>query len=479
MSGVQSQATTFPYTAIVGAFVVGDVLYADSTQSLARLADVATGNALISGGVGTAPSWGKIGLTTHVSGTLPVANGGTGATSLDDIVGTANQITVDGGAGTVIGGNVTLSLPQDIDTAAAPTFAGLTLTNSAVDTALSFQGVGATFTKTAGASDFSDSFQGLVASVEIDQSGGEVGNTFGLNGTAILTDGTIGNAVSGARNLVGLNGTARVDGGTVTGSVRALVGSADSNAGTVAGDLIGVFATVDADGTVTGEAIGFYFDERSNVDWAILHEGGTAPSSLAGSLLIGTQTIPSGATKNLVLGGGSTSPVLGAATADMVAMAAIDNGAGNRELQVQPEAGGILAFGNNKLRRVRSSTQDVEQFTATVNTTDATVTTLTTIAISASYTYLIDAIVVARRTGGASGTADDGASYHRRATYTTKAGTVTLMGSVQTIGTDAEDQAGWDVTLDISTTNVRARVTGAASNNITWSGDITVRRVSS
>jgi hypothetical protein len=42
---------------------------------------VATGNALISGGVNTAPSYGKIGLTTHVSGTLPVANGGTGLTS--------------------------------------------------------------------------------------------------------------------------------------------------------------------------------------------------------------------------------------------------------------------------------------------------------------------------------------------------------------------------------------------------------------
>jgi hypothetical protein len=45
---------------------------------LAKLADVATGNALISGGVGVAPAYGKIGLTTHVSDTLPVANGGTG-----------------------------------------------------------------------------------------------------------------------------------------------------------------------------------------------------------------------------------------------------------------------------------------------------------------------------------------------------------------------------------------------------------------
>jgi hypothetical protein len=62
-------------------YAVGDLLYADTTTSLAKLADVAVGNALISGGVAAAPSWGKIGLATHVSGTLPVANGGTGNTT--------------------------------------------------------------------------------------------------------------------------------------------------------------------------------------------------------------------------------------------------------------------------------------------------------------------------------------------------------------------------------------------------------------
>ena len=62
-------------------YAVGDILYASAATTLSKLADVATGNALISGGVTTAPSWGKIGLTTHVSGTLPVANGGTGVTS--------------------------------------------------------------------------------------------------------------------------------------------------------------------------------------------------------------------------------------------------------------------------------------------------------------------------------------------------------------------------------------------------------------
>jgi hypothetical protein len=59
----------------------GDLLYGSATNTWSKLADVATGNALISGGVGVAPSYGKIGLTTHVSGTLPTANGGTNLTS--------------------------------------------------------------------------------------------------------------------------------------------------------------------------------------------------------------------------------------------------------------------------------------------------------------------------------------------------------------------------------------------------------------
>jgi hypothetical protein len=65
----------------LSSYTVGDLLYADGTASLAKLAAVVTGNALISGGAGAAPSWGKIGLTTHVSGTLPIANGGTNITT--------------------------------------------------------------------------------------------------------------------------------------------------------------------------------------------------------------------------------------------------------------------------------------------------------------------------------------------------------------------------------------------------------------
>ncbi len=65
----------------IASYTTGDIIYASGATTLTSLADVATGNALISGGVGVAPAWGKVGLTTHVSGTLPVANGGTSATT--------------------------------------------------------------------------------------------------------------------------------------------------------------------------------------------------------------------------------------------------------------------------------------------------------------------------------------------------------------------------------------------------------------
>jgi len=80
----------------INSYAVGDLLYASTTTALSNLADIATGNALISGGVGVAPSYGKIGLTTHVSGTLPIANGGTGQTTTSAAFNALSPITSTG-----------------------------------------------------------------------------------------------------------------------------------------------------------------------------------------------------------------------------------------------------------------------------------------------------------------------------------------------------------------------------------------------
>lgn len=127
-------------------YAVGDLLYADTTTTLAKLPDVATGNALISGGVGVAPSWGKIGLTTHVSGVLPVANGGTNAsaasiTAFNNITG----YTASGATGTT-STNLVFSTSPSITT---PTLVG-DVTVSTGNVVISTSGKGIDFSATPG-----------------------------------------------------------------------------------------------------------------------------------------------------------------------------------------------------------------------------------------------------------------------------------------------------------------------------------------
>jgi hypothetical protein len=81
--------------------------------------------------------------TSDITGTLAVGNGGTGVTALSDVLGTTNQVSVSGGTSRVIGGDVTLSLPQDIHTAASPTFAGATLYGDSVQPQINLEWDGA------------------------------------------------------------------------------------------------------------------------------------------------------------------------------------------------------------------------------------------------------------------------------------------------------------------------------------------------
>jgi hypothetical protein len=127
-------------------YAVGDLLYANTTTTLAKLADVATGNALISGGVGVAPSYGKIGLTTHVSGVLPVANGGTNASAAS--ITAFNNITgysASGATGTTTT-NLVFSTSPSITT---PTLVG-NVTVSTENVVIGTSGKGIDFAATPG-----------------------------------------------------------------------------------------------------------------------------------------------------------------------------------------------------------------------------------------------------------------------------------------------------------------------------------------
>lgn len=104
---------------------------------------------------------------------------------------------------------------------------------------------------------------------------------------------------------------------------------------------------------------------------------------------------------------------------------------------------------------------------ARVATTGATVTTVKTVTIPVSTSYLVSGYVVSRRTGGSSGSAEDGAAYRVEFVAKNAAGTAALIGS-GTVTLVGESQAAWDVTLSASSGNVLIQVTGAANNNVTW-----------
>lgn len=96
-------------------YAVGDILFASTTTALSKLADVATGNVLISGGVGVAPAYGKV-ATAHISNdqitdallrnSAALSVIGRSANSSGDpadIAGTADQVLRVNGAGTTLG----------------------------------------------------------------------------------------------------------------------------------------------------------------------------------------------------------------------------------------------------------------------------------------------------------------------------------------------------------------------------------------
>ena len=83
----------------------GDILYASGANTPARLAkDTNATRVLTNTGTSNVPAWAQVALATGVSGTLPVANGGSGATSLTD---KAVLISQDTGTDTI--GSVALT----------------------------------------------------------------------------------------------------------------------------------------------------------------------------------------------------------------------------------------------------------------------------------------------------------------------------------------------------------------------------------
>lgn len=107
-----------------------------------------------------------------------------------------------------------------------------------------------------------------------------------------------------------------------------------------------------------------------------------------------------------------------------------------------------------------------------IYTTNATVTTLHTATIPVNTSVLVDGFVVARRTGGSAGAANDGAGYTVQFVAKNTTGTAALIGS-GTVTALGESVAGWDLTLAASAGTILVQATGAADTNVSWVGSFT------
>lgn len=77
----------------VSSYAIGDLLYASGTTTLSKLADVATGSVLVSGGVGVAPAYSSTPTVTSI--TAPTHLGGTAASSSLTLQSTSGVGTTD------------------------------------------------------------------------------------------------------------------------------------------------------------------------------------------------------------------------------------------------------------------------------------------------------------------------------------------------------------------------------------------------
>lgn len=121
----------------------------------------------------------------------------------------------------------------------------------------------------------------------------------------------------------------------------------------------------------------------------------------------------------------------------------------------------------NTLHQMWSSLYGI-RFTNKVKTTDATPTGIVRIPVESGKTVMVQAYIVARRTGGSAGSNGDSAFYVLTGAYKNIAGVLTGIGTPNLVG--GEDQASWVVSFSTTAEFAVVVVTGDANTDITWEG---------
>lgn len=170
----------------------------------------------------------------------------------------------------------------------------LKVSKAGINTTDSYYGFFNLHQKTAGVTGVNDDFWGISNYIEYNQSGGVIGNSYGMFNEIQMADGDIGDG-SNSRNLRGLGHLAVMSGGKIYGNTAGTYVEIDQGAGNeITGSMYGHYITVDADGTVGSGGEGgavymIYLNEGSNIDYGI-YQNGSAANLLGGSLTVTGKT---------------------------------------------------------------------------------------------------------------------------------------------------------------------------------------------
>lgn len=316
-------------------YTIGDLLYASATTTLSKLADVAAGSYLRSGGVATAPVWSTTTLPNSATiGDLLYASAANVYSNLADVA--TKQVLVSGGVGVApawsasptLSGNLTVEGNTTLGDASADTLTINAGTWTLGSNAIATRAAGSLAAGTTNLLTYAGTFSANVAAnpnvrgilITADFSGAQSANTInnarfeanhngsatittlqGFNAVAQLTSsGAVTNA-RGATCTINLSGA----GAVATGSIFLANTVTISSSGGIT-DLIGFSAATGLGNTLVTTVTCFYANDQANSTnmrgfRSALSSGagkfnayfdGTADNIFAGNVRIGSTTAP-------------------------------------------------------------------------------------------------------------------------------------------------------------------------------------------
>ena len=438
--------------------------------------------------------------TSQLTGSISIANGGTGQTTASAAFNALSPLTTLGdtlyggasGAGTRLAGNTTaakqfLTQTGTGSVSAAPAWGALAsgdIPNNAANTTGTAANITATSNSTLTTlSALSLPTSQLTGSISIANGGtGQTTAATAFNALSPMT--TLGDTIyggtSGAGTRLAGNTTATRQflAQTGTGTVSAapawgalVSGDIPNNAANTSGTAANVTATTNATIT-TLSALALPASQLTGT-LPIAHGGTNSTTTLNNNRVMVSSAgaiVEAAALTNgqLLIGSSAAAPVAANITQGTTQGVTITNGAGSIALDTVQDirSSASPTFSGLNLNSTVSTSANYAYSQAQVLTTTATATTIATIATTSDELVVYEAHIVGRRTGGSAGSADDSAVLKRTFVIKNIGGTVTVP-LVQSDFTYA-DQSAWTVAAVVSGTSVNIQVTGAANNNITW-----------